>query len=76
MNSKRSHLAAPMVMRDTIEMRSMADGEIYTSKRAYYDSLKRKGCEIVEKAPETEGPNKPGLKMGRAGHDVKRAMES
>ena len=76
MNSKRSHLAAPMVMRDCIEMRSMADGKMYTSKRAYYDSLKRKGCEIVEKAPETEGPNRPKLKLPRVAHDVKRAMES
>lgn len=71
------YVSAPQVIRDALDdMRSMADGQMYTSKRTYYDSLKRKGCEIVEKPPETEGPNRPGLKMPRVGHDVKRAMEN
>jgi hypothetical protein len=69
-------ITAPVVIRDCIEMRSMADGQMYTSKRAYYSSLRSKDLEIVEKPVLTEGPNRPELKMPRAGHDVKRAMES
>lgn len=75
MNSKRSHLAAPMVIRDCIEMRSMADGKMYTSKGAYYRSLKAKNLEIVEK-PVMKETNRPDLKMPKVAHDVKRALES
>lgn len=43
----RSDIAFPHVVSDNIELQSMADGHVYTSKRAYYDSLKRTGHEIV-----------------------------
>lgn len=68
-------VAAPMVISDSIEMQSMADGEIYTSKRKYYRSLKSRDLEIVDKPLMKEGPNRPDLKMPRVAHDVKRAME-
>ena len=29
------------------ELKSMADGKIYTDKRSYYKSVARAGCEIV-----------------------------
>jgi hypothetical protein len=36
-------------------MQSMADGKMYDSKSAYYQSLKEKGCEIVgNDAPRTQ----------------------
>ena len=49
---KRSHLAAPYIINDKLPggvrgMVSMADGQRYDSKSAYYASLKDRGCEIV-----------------------------
>lgn len=64
-----------MVINDTIEMQSMADGQMYTSKRGYYASLRGRDLEIDDRPPQMEGPNRPELKMPRAAHDVKRAME-
>lgn len=47
--SKRSDLACPMVIGDTIEAtRSVADGVTYTSMREYQASLKRAGLTIAE----------------------------
>ena len=40
-NVPRSSVACPYVVSDGIELQSMADGRTYTSKRAYYDSLKQ-----------------------------------
>lgn len=46
--ARRSGLACPMIISDSLDdLKSMADGRIYTSKRAYYDSVKAHGCEIV-----------------------------
>ena len=40
--------AAPMVRADGMApIRSMADGRVYDSRRAYYASLRAHGCEIV-----------------------------
>jgi hypothetical protein len=43
----RSDLPCPMIISDGIEMKSMLDGQTYTSKRAYHDSLRKGGCEVV-----------------------------
>lgn len=40
-------VALPHIISDCIEMKSMLDGQTYTSKRAYYASVKAGGCEIV-----------------------------
>jgi hypothetical protein len=42
----RSDLPCPMIISDSIEMKSMLDGQTYTSKRAYQDSLRRTGHEV------------------------------
>lgn len=47
------HLAAPLhgpklhIINDSCEIVSQADGRTYTSKRAYYASLRAQGREIV-----------------------------
>jgi hypothetical protein len=68
-----------MVISDNIELRSMADGSMYTSKRGYYRSLKEKGCEIVEGRTDDlipEGPNRPRETKSDVGQDVKRVWDS
>ncbi len=48
-HDKRSGLAAPMVINDTLPraIKSMADGRVYEGKRGYYKSVQRAGAEIV-----------------------------
>jgi hypothetical protein len=56
--AKRSDLPAPMVMSDGIEVKSMVDGKIYTSKAALRQSYRAKG--YVEVGNETlKAPPKP-----------------
>lgn len=43
----RSDLPCPMIVSDQTEIQSMLDGQIYTSKRAYEQSVRRSGHEIV-----------------------------
>jgi hypothetical protein len=45
--SRSERVAAPMLIPDTIEMRSMADGKVYTSKSHYRQSLKAHGYREV-----------------------------
>ena|SRR5271166_1404912 len=45
--SRSATVAAPMLNLDTIEMRSMADGKVYTSKSHYRASLKAHGYREV-----------------------------
>lgn len=53
--SKRSdEVPLPHIISDCVELRSMLDGKIYTSKRAYYDSVKAGGCEIVGNDDQTK----------------------
>jgi hypothetical protein len=40
-------VGCPMIISDCMEMRSMVDGQVYTSKRAYEQSVKAAGCAIV-----------------------------
>ena len=53
-DSARSHLSAPMIIKDNADpFLSHADGKVYTSKSAYYRTLKERDLRIVE---ETLGP--------------------
>ncbi len=66
---------APMVRPDGMgPLRSMADGRIYDSRSAYLASVRAAGCEIVgdERAPFER---RPALEPGRAGADIKTAIE-
>ena len=45
--SRSDRVAAPSIQLDTIEMRSMADGKVYTSKNHYRQSLKAHGYREV-----------------------------
>ena len=40
---------APSVITDSIEVKGMHDGKVYTSKGRYYQSLKANGSHILEK---------------------------
>jgi hypothetical protein len=40
---------APSVITDSIELKSMHDGRMYTSKSKYYDALKQTGSHVLEK---------------------------
>ena len=44
---KRSDLAAPMILSDNIEVKSMVDGNIYTSKAALRASYRARGYVVV-----------------------------
>lgn len=46
----RSHLAAPMIIRDDLGPNGLlnhADNRIYTSKSAYLNAVKANGCEVI-----------------------------
>ena len=51
-----SSLAAPMVIGDAIEVKSMVDGRIYTSKRALRNSYRTQG--YIEIGNEIQAPPK------------------
>jgi len=62
---KRSSLSAPAVMSDGIEVKSMVDGKIYTSKAALRQSYRAKGYievgnEALKPAPKPE-PDRKGI---------------
>lgn len=55
---KRSALSAPMVVSDQIEVKSMVNGEMYTSKRALRRSYRERG--YIEVGNEEQRiPKKP-----------------
>lgn len=63
----RSDLPAPRVVSDNVEFRSMLDGKVVTSKRAYEQSVRAAGCEIVgnetvNRRPATKGLGGEGVK--------------
>ena len=63
---KRSHLASPMIIADGIEVRSMVDGQTYTSKRALRQSYKAKGyVEVGNEEPVLAPPPKQDRKAIR-----------
>ena len=72
----RSDLPAPMIISDSLDgVWNPADGKTYDSKRAYYDAVKAKGCEIV-------GNEKPQSYLGQREempdpiHDIKCALDT
>lgn len=70
---------APNIIRDGIEMKSMVDGKVYTSKNAYYKSLGKNGLYIDDRRTSDmmpEGPNRPKDGPSDVGRDVKRAWDS
>lgn len=72
----RSDLAAPSIRPDGMgAIRSMADGQVYDGRSAYYDSVKRAGCEIVgdDKSAFDVGPRE--YKPEGVGQDIKRVIE-
>lgn len=56
---QRSDLAAPIIVRDTIELKSMADGKTYTSKRALRKSYREQGfVEMGNQRPKRKKPSR------------------
>lgn len=63
---KRSNLPCPQLIRDCIELRSMVDNKIYTSKAALRQSYKDKGYIEVGNEEPVLGPRvKPDRKAIR-----------
>lgn len=63
---QRSELPCPMIVSDQIEIKSMVDGEIYTSKRALRQSYRDKGYIEVgneeQKMPPKPKPDRKGIR--------------
>lgn len=61
----RSSLACPMVVSDQIELKSMVDGNMYTSKRALRNSYRARGYVEVgneeQKMPKKPKPDRKGI---------------
>lgn len=75
----RSSLPCPAIRPDGMDaIRSMADGQTYDGRSAYYDSVRRAGCEIAgdDYAPFERRPSyeDAGIGVGVA-EDVKQAIE-
>jgi hypothetical protein len=63
---KRSHLACPHIATDTIELQSMVDGKVYTSKAALRQSYKARGyVEVGNEEPVLGSRVKPDRKAVR-----------
>lgn len=78
MRVARSDVPFPNVVSDSIELKSMADGKMYTSKRAYYGHLKATGHEIVGGMnPSSYVAKAPNEKQHEAdiAADVRRAIQ-
>lgn len=63
---RRSHLPAPMIQTDHIEIKSMVDGRIYTSKAALRRSYRENGYIEVgneeQKPPKKTPPDRKGIR--------------
>ena len=67
---------APGIIRDGLDdMQSLVDGKRYTSKRAYYASLRAHGNLEIDDRPRMRDANRPD---GRSDvwRDINRAMET
>ena len=78
----RADLPCPMIISDCTDgIKSMADGKIYTSKRAYEASVKAQGLEIVGNSDLSKYTADPHEKFNTKQHvedierDVKTAIE-
>ena len=75
---RRSHLPCPSIRPDGMDaLQSMADGQTYESRSAYYASVKQAGCEIVgdDRAGFGRQKTTDDLIPGNIGGDVKAAIE-
>lgn len=69
------HGSGPAIRRDAIELRSMGDGEMYTSKSAYYRSLKEQRLEIDDR-PRIRDKNGPGYDTSDLRGDIAHAISN
>jgi len=60
---QRSDLPTPIIIQDTVEIKSMADGKTYTSKRALRKSYREQG--VIEMGNERPKRKKPSRKPVR-----------
>lgn len=76
---QRIDVCAPQVIRDGLpDIKSMADGRRYDSKRAYYRSVKRANCEIVDGLKPESYVAKPESDKAHMQHivsDIKKSLE-
>lgn len=69
-----SGLARPMVIGDTCEFRSMADGRVYTSKSAYRADLRARGLvEVGNDSSLSRGPS--SYEPANVEQDIARAYD-
>ena len=59
----RSSLPTPMIITDTIEIKSMVDGRVYTSKRGLRKSYRQQGYTEVGDAYDKHLPEPPKPKL-------------
>lgn len=72
-NAQRSDLPCPMIISDHIEIKSMVDGETYTSKRALRRSYRERGyLEVGNEEQKIPAKPKPDRKAIR--HSVQKAL--
>lgn len=67
--------AAPFVRTDGMDaIRSMADGQVYDSRSAYYRSVRQAGCEIVGDDRGGYG-KRPEYRPEGVGQSIQRSIE-
>jgi hypothetical protein len=72
----KSKLPAPMIISDTMaEIKNPIDGKPYTSKQAYYKTVKEAGCEIMGNDSSLKNPKPPATDPGDVKRDIKRAID-
>jgi hypothetical protein len=72
--SQRSGLPSPQLIRDGMESTlNHADGQRYTSKRAYEKAVRAAGCEIVGNDPSFKRPKAKEYHAEGLKDDLKRA---
>jgi hypothetical protein len=76
MSSKRSHLACPMVMRDTTEYRSPIDGTLITSRSQRREDLRRNNCVEVDPPKHRVFRREKYARANRAEHDPNYRVKS
>lgn len=70
-NVQRSSLPCPMIISDQIEIKSMVDGQMYTSKRALRQSYRANG--YIEVGNEEQKIQKPKPDRKAIRNSVRRA---
>jgi hypothetical protein len=71
---KASELSCPMLISDSMEILSMADGNMYTSKRAYRADLRARGYEEVGNEKLTRSATKEYVPEGIRS-DIRNAIK-